>query len=63
MQLKETCVSWPIELEIDTHGFGTTLDLVEMRGAFRVALCREQARQLLPILEHFIKTGELPDAS
>ena len=24
---------------------------------------KEQAQQLLPILEHFIKTGELPDAS
>lgn len=28
-----------------------------------VSLDREQAQQLLPILEHFIKTGELPDAS
>lgn len=63
MQLKETDICWPVELEIDTGGFGTTLDLVEMHGDFRIVLCREQAQQLLPILEHFIKTGELPDAS
>lgn len=63
MQLKETDVCWPVELEIDTGGFGTTLDLVEVDDGFRIALDREQAQQLLPILEHFIKTGELPDAS
>lgn len=28
-----------------------------------LSIDREQAQQLLPILEHFIKTGELPDAS
>ncbi|WLW41018.1 hypothetical protein IBHPHPPA_00018 [Salmonella phage KKP 3828] len=62
MQLKETDICWPVRLEVDTYG-GTTLDLVEVDDGFRIALDREQAQQLLPILEHFIKTGELPDAS
>ncbi len=63
MQLKETNISWPVELEIATGEFGTVLDLVGMHGACRIALCRQQAQLLLPILEHFIKAGRLPDAS
>lgn len=62
MQLDETSVCWPIKLGIDDGGLGVTLDLTSLDGE-EITLCRKQAQQLLPILEHFIKTGELPDAN
>ena len=63
MQLKETDNVFPLDLEIDPaeDGFDATLKLSFKLN--EVALDQETAQQLLPILEHFIKTGELPDAS
>lgn len=62
MQLKETMLCGPVQLFIDNDSV-TTLDLTTEAAKYPISLCREQAQQLLPILEHFIKTGELPDAS
>ena len=63
MQLKETVNVHPLDLEIDpaVDGFGATLRLNFC--IHEVSLDQETAQQLMPILEHFIKTGELPDAS
>ncbi len=47
------------------YGFRVTLDrdgdfCMEYQG-YDITCDREQAEELLPILEHFIKTGELPE--
>ena len=64
MQLRETENCYRVfvgadRLEDDTPvlclGYDETEDVI--------GFDKEQAQQLLPILEHFIKTGELPDAS
>lgn len=59
MQLKETDNCWPVDVE---HGeFPAILRLMwEGRG---ISFDQDMAQEFLPILEHFIKTGEIPDAS
>lgn len=63
MQLKETANVFPVDLEVDPaeDGFDAMLKLRFVHH--EIALDQETAQQLLPILEHFIKTGGLPDAS
>lgn len=58
MQLKETDNVLPVDLEIDPAegAFDATLKL-KFRKYQEIALDQETAQQLLPILEHFIKTG------
>ena len=62
MQLDETVNVFPVDLEIDpAEGeFDAVLKLSFLLS--EIVLDQETAQQLLPILEHFIKTGELPDA-
>lgn len=64
MQLKETENCYKVfvtadRLEDDTPVLSLGYDETEDAIGFD----KEQAQQLLPILKHFIKTGELPDAS
>lgn len=63
MYLKETRNVWPVSL-IPYKADRVFDALLGLRGnAHTVYLDQETAQQLLPILEYFIKTGELPDAS
>lgn len=57
MQLKSNSINRGVRVDI----IGARLYMTQYYES--VSLDREQAQQLLPILEHFIKTGELPDAS
>lgn len=63
MQLKETQNVWPVGIVryAAEPPFDAMLGL--RSGPQAVYLDQETAQQLLTILEHFIKTGELPDAS
>lgn len=63
MQLKETDNVHPLQVLVDSAGpdWDATLQLKYQLNS--ISLDQETAQQLLPILEHFIKTGELPDAS
>lgn len=57
MQLKSNSINRGVRVDI----IGARLYMTQYYES--VSLDREQAQQLLSILEHFIKTGELPDAS
>lgn len=61
MQLKETHNVRPVQVLVHSAvpEWGATLQL--KYGFNDISLDQETAQQLLPILEHFIKTGELPD--
>lgn len=64
MQLDETENCYRVFVVADELEDGTpvlTLGYDETEDA--IGFDKEQVQQLLPILEHFIKTGELPDAS
>lgn len=57
-----------MQLKSNSNNRGVRVDTIGVKLYMNqfyesVSLDREQAQQLLPILEHFIKTGELPDAS
>lgn len=63
MQLKDTRNVWPVRL---VHLKAVPLFDAQLGLCYEghhIYLDQETARQLLPILEYFITTGELPDAS
>lgn len=60
MQLSETENVYPVEVGVRDSVVGRELQLFIVPKVF-VALDQTTAAELLPILEHFIKTGELPE--
>lgn len=63
MQLKDTRNVWPVQLVHLKAAPPFDAQLGLRYDGHHIYLDQETAQQLLPILEHFIKTGELPDAS
>jgi len=59
MQLSETENVYPVEVEVRDSVVGRELQLFINPFVF-VALDQTTAAELLPILEYFIKTGEMP---
>ena len=59
MKLSETENVYPVELTIEESVVSNALRLNIKRGY--VALDQTTAAELLPILQHFIATGELPE--
>lgn len=57
MIIEETKICWPFRVILD----GNTINLRDINNEFEVCMCKTQAEQFLPILQHFIATGELPE--
>lgn len=65
MKLSETENVWPLDLEV-SDGVSTPELYVssyneELDAVIGVSLDQTTAAELLPILRHFIETGELPE--
>ena len=58
-QLSETANVFPVKIEIAEGVVSNELRLKISKLTF-VALDQTTANELIPILDHFIKTGELP---
>lgn len=66
MKLSETNNVMPVEVTVGTSVEGnelrlTTKDSIDNDMEFQLALDQQTAAELLPILQHFIATGELPE--
>lgn len=59
MQLSETVNTHPVELVIEPSVDGTNM-LALWVNDVGVGVDRTTAEELIPILQHFIATGELP---
>lgn len=57
MIIEETEICWPFRVVLD----GNTINLRDIDNQFEVCMCKTQAEQFLPVLQHFIATGELPE--
>lgn len=60
MQLSETINAFAVEVVIEPSVDGTNM-LALWCNSKGIGVDKTQAVKLLPILEHFIKTGELPE--
>lgn len=60
MKLSETKIVFAAELEVVNHGDGGELRVFTSPTA-GIAFDKQTAAEFLPILQHFIATGELPE--
>lgn len=66
MQLSETNNVNPVTVSVGPSVEGnelrlTATDALDADVTFEIALDQTTAEELLPILQHFIKTGQLPE--
>lgn len=66
MKLSETNNVMPVGVSVGPAVEGnelrlTTKDSIDNDMEFQLALDQQTAAELLPILQHFIETGELPE--
>lgn len=60
MKLSETVNTYPVKLDIEPSVDGTNM-LALWVNDVGVGVDRTTAAELIPILQHFIATGELPE--
>lgn len=56
IQISESNLCWPFDVKLDEDNC-----FVMQGDGFDITCCPQQAAELLPLLKHYVETGELPE--
>ncbi len=56
IQISESKLCWAFDVKLDEDNC-----FVMQGDGFDITCCPEQAKELLPILQHYVETGKLPE--
>lgn len=56
IKISESKLCWPFDVTLDEDKC-----FVMAGDGYDITCCPEQAKELLPLLQHYVETGELPE--